>query len=259
MSPTDSNNARGRALRHGEPLMDIPASSRRLHPCKRNPPAPGESAKASWASGSRALPARKDASTHPPGGMTIVTNTTDSFFQFLVAYIGIYSHGDPYSILNPWRPVWYLLCLIVLPPIAFITYGAPYFRFGASRLQKYTNHIRRALNDDFVEWATYTPPKHPFNNPESKLIDILLMEHLLLKIVGNMHHDDLVNLSSTCRSAREAIFPRHDLTMRIPKLMRLCCSKSIRERCYYCNKIICRVSFLPHHPHNSQVTCRLGL
>jgi hypothetical protein len=171
--------------------------------------------------------------------------------QFLIAYVGIFSDENPYSLLNAYRPAYWLLCFIIYPVVWTRDYCLPRTRLHISRAKKSTYRLRKTKDYELPELARYKPPDKEFSVPKSKLINVLFIEHLLLDIVDNLHYEDIVNLSLTCRAAREAIYPRNDLAMRTAKLKRACCLKWTRKACLYCNKIICYVS--PQFLHMSEM------
>ncbi|KAF2680135.1 hypothetical protein K458DRAFT_107330 [Lentithecium fluviatile CBS 122367] len=160
--------------------------------------------------------------------------------QFLVAYVGIFSDENPFSLLNAYRPAYWLLYLFIIYPILWTRdVVLPFCRIHFSRSKKSLYRLRKTTDFELPEITQYQAPDRQFDMPKTKLMDVLFIEHILLDVVDNMHYEDVVNLSLACRAVREAVFPRNDLTMRIPKLKETCCQRGTRRACLYCNKIIC--------------------
>jgi len=173
-------------------------------------------------------------------------NTRNRCIQLLIAYISIFSDENPYSLLNAWRPAYIIAKpLLIWPGIGLVRLHyafAPPARLYISRAKKSLYRLRKPANFAILELTQYKSADRRFCMPGSKLMDVLFIEHLLLNVVDNMHYQDVVNLSMTCHAAREAVYPRNDLAMRVPKLEGICCEKDTKRTCLYCNKIMCSVS-----------------
>jgi hypothetical protein len=176
------------------------------------------------------------------------SNTDTSFIEFLIAYIGIFSNGNFYSFFNPWRPAYWACQVFFASPmfLYFFFYHifVPPTYLLVSRARKSLSRLRRPVDLPILELTRYKASDRPFNMSESKLLNVLFIEHLLLSVVDTLHYDDVVNLSMICRAAREAVFPQNDMAMRVPKLMAISCETDVspKKTCLYCNKMICSVS-----------------
>lgn len=156
----------------------------------------------------------------------------------LAMYFGVWYDKRQYSILNPWRP----LSWIISSPIIFVQNRvAPFLRFIYSWASKLILRHRRAYRGvQFEVSEPYFPSHyHIISNP--KLQRILNIEHVLLNIVENMCYEDVINLSLTSRAVREAVYPCCDLELRVPKLKQYSCESLTKKPCIYCNKNICSV------------------
>ncbi|KAF2811251.1 uncharacterized protein BDZ99DRAFT_298409 [Mytilinidion resinicola] len=160
-------------------------------------------------------------------------------FQMLIAYIGIFSDIREYSILNPYRPfAWFVV----------IVFGGPYWlacatvrrsRFLYRLLKKVARQLRGCKPIEFEKPPKYVPNYSGIKISNPKLENIFNIEHLLLPIASNLHYDDLINLSLTSKSVREAVFPAGDYEHRVRKLKAYSCNNNTKSRCEYCNKQVC--------------------
>lgn len=160
------------------------------------------------------------------------------FFQWLVAYIGVFFDARPRSLLNPWRPLFNMI-LIFLAPFIFMQHSIfPRLRLAYRYTIKNIQCLGGQKPPTFTKPAPYTPAyQHKISNPQ--LQRIINIEHVLLNIVDHMCYEDVINLSLASKSTREAIFPGRDLEYRIPKLRAHCCTSALKKKCEYCNKHLC--------------------
>lgn len=165
------------------------------------------------------------------------------FFQMMVSYIGIFFDEREFSILNPMRPLVWVILIILGPPILVHDLLFPRIRIYFSYVKKWKNRSRAQKDLKIPEPVTFRAPDRDFDSPETKLTHLLVIEHVLLNIVDHSHYEDIINLSLTCRAVRETVFPPRDLEYRVPKLKTRCCETSTKTGCLYCNKKICFVRY----------------
>lgn len=169
----------------------------------------------------------------------------DRLFQMVISYVGIFFDEREFSILNPMRPFVWLIVLIIGPPILIHDLVFPRIRLGFSYIKKTAGRIPAAKDLKIPKMTQFKPSPEQFKIPDTKLIDILVIEHVMLNVVDYMHYEDVINLSLACKAARELVYPSRDLDHRIPKLKKRCCDTFFKSGCLYCNKRICLVCLLP--------------
>ncbi|KAF2715234.1 hypothetical protein K504DRAFT_446118 [Pleomassaria siparia CBS 279.74] len=180
-------------------------------------------------------------------------------FQLLVAYGGVFFDEREHSMLNPFRPLLYLVNLIlaiIIVPFWLCTNVTPPIRFA----YHYVHKLSRRTREKPVEFDAvipYTPQYEHITVSNRGLHQIFIIEHVLLNVVDNLHYEDIINLSLTAKAVREAVFPGQDLAYRIPKLKKRTCNEDSKTPCLYCKKNICcdcRVSrFYPGLPGRRHV------
>ncbi|PSN59816.1 hypothetical protein BS50DRAFT_219584 [Corynespora cassiicola Philippines] len=179
-------------------------------------------------------------------------------FQIVVAYFGVFFDVRRYSLLNPNRPLIWFLYSIFLPFFYFWETLVPYIRFSYHYLVKFGQRMRRLPNVQVEGSAPYIPRPGCIEISNSRLQEVLQIEHLLLNIVHYSHYEDILHLSMTSRAVHEAIFPSQDLKHRVPKLLDRVCDSKTRHRCEYCNMIVCyackRMNFYTTLPGRRHVT-----
>ncbi|KAF2659022.1 hypothetical protein K491DRAFT_775905 [Lophiostoma macrostomum CBS 122681] len=179
------------------------------------------------------------------------------FFQFLITYVGVFFDEREGSILNPFRPLSYLILGTIGPPIWFTNHMIPRIRFAYWYAVKATRRLRS--KELAFEVAVPYKPRYGYQVHNPKLMEVLNIEHVLLEIVENSHYEDIINFSLASRAVREAVFPGEDLEMRVPKLKKHCCEEDTKTDCFYCNKKICdecsTVNFWPGLPARRHVQC----
>lgn len=137
------------------------------------------------------------------------------------------------------------------------------------------SHLYMAAQRAIVFWRhlrmkplsrpSYPKPQRPFltyHVPETKLMDVLVLEEAVLKIVEDMCWTDIVNFSLACKAVREQVFPPRDLEWRVPKLEKSSrCFRTPRSKCLYCGIMVCLVSFrlLIGHSHTQSITSTADL
>lgn len=159
----------------------------------------------------------------------------------LVAYVGIFFDEREWSILNPMRPVVWLIVALIGPPIIIHDRLFPKIRLTFSYLKKTFFRMQFTRDVKIEQPPQFKPPYEFFQVSNPKLMDVLIIEHVLLNIVDYMHYEDVVNFSLVSRAVREAVFPPGDLVHRVPKLKERCCEAATKKGCLYCNKRICFV------------------
>ncbi|KAF2798360.1 hypothetical protein K505DRAFT_414386 [Melanomma pulvis-pyrius CBS 109.77] len=159
-------------------------------------------------------------------------------FQMLIAYVGVFFDEREYSFLNPFRPLFYLILVVISPPFWIHTHVVPRLRFAYRYILKLCR-ITGVKPLKFDQPIPYTPRDKHIVVTNPKLQQFLTIEHVLLVLVDNLHYEDVINLSLTCKSVREAVFPHRDLNYRIPKLKKRVCNEDSKKPCLYCNKKIC--------------------
>lgn len=153
-----------------------------------------------------------------------------SFFQFLLAYISVFFDEREFSLLNPMRPIVWLLVIFIGPALFVHDVIFPRIRLWLSYTKKGLAELRSTKDLQIPPHTQFKPQYQSFEAPKSKLTDVLAIEHVLLNVVDYLHFEDVVNLSLTCRAVREVVYPPQDLDYRVPKLTR---------RCEYCQTLHC--------------------
>ncbi|ORY09935.1 hypothetical protein BCR34DRAFT_602525 [Clohesyomyces aquaticus] len=163
-----------------------------------------------------------------------------AFFHMIVSYVGIFFDEREFSILNPFRPLFYLILAVIGPFYYFYINIVPRIRFAFFYLVKLPSGLRGLKTLRFEKPTPYVPRYDSMTISNPKLQQILTIEHVLLNVVDYLHYDDIINLSLTSKSVREAVYPGRDLQHRLPKLLKRSCNQgSTRKACLYCNKKIC--------------------
>ncbi|KAF2474143.1 uncharacterized protein BDR25DRAFT_119377 [Lindgomyces ingoldianus] len=179
-------------------------------------------------------------------------------FQMFASYIGIFFDEREFSILNPYRPLFYFILAILGPPYYFHHNITPKIRFTYFYVVKLIRRTRGLEKLSFEKAEPYVPRYESMIVPNAKLQQVLNIEHVLLNIVEYSHHEDIINLSLASKAVREAVYPGRDLAHRVPKLKKYCCEKDSKKGCLYCNKRICKdcklKPFLPSIPGQRHVT-----
>lgn len=96
----------------------------------------------------------------------------------------------------------------------------PRTRLWLSYSRKRVARLRTDEDIELQEIVVFKPQSADYDVPNTKLIQVLNIEHLLLTVVEYMHNGDVVNLGLTCRAVREAVYPSNDLGYRVPKLLK---------------------------------------
>ncbi|KAF2181723.1 hypothetical protein K469DRAFT_256094 [Zopfia rhizophila CBS 207.26] len=165
-------------------------------------------------------------------------------FHMLTAYIGIFFDEREFSILNPYRPLINFILVVFGVPYGICNWIwnwlTPRVLFGYRCVLKFGRRMRGLEKLEFEEPRPYMPRYGLMLISNPKLHEILTIEHVLLELVNNLHYEDVINLSLTSKSVREAVFPGRDLVHRVPKLRKYCCDKDSKKACLYCNKKICK-------------------
>ncbi|KAK7190155.1 hypothetical protein PSPO01_03876 [Paraphaeosphaeria sporulosa] len=161
------------------------------------------------------------------------------FFQSVLAYVSVFFDEREFSLLNPMRPLIWLVILFVGPLLFVHDVIFPRIRLWLSYTKKGVAELRSTRDFQIPPQARFTPQYQSFEAPKTKLTNVLAIEHVLLNVTDYLHHDDVVHLSMTCRAVREVVYPSEDLDYRVPKLTRHCCSISEASKCLYCNNKIC--------------------
>ena len=149
-----------------------------------------------------------------------------SFFQCILAYVTVFFDERERSLLNPLRPLAYILGLALMPIVLIwhflFNLLFPQIRLGLSYIRKTLNQLRSEKEIDVPPQTKFKAQWKGYHVPKTKLMVILNIEHVLLNVVDYMHHEDVVNLSLTCKAIRVAVYPPNDLEFRVPKLEKHC-------------------------------------
>ncbi|KAL5414534.1 hypothetical protein PMIN04_008993 [Paraphaeosphaeria minitans] len=170
-------------------------------------------------------------------GWTVAS--TVAFFQFVLAYISVFFDEREFSLLNPVRPLVWLVIILIGPAFFVHDLIFPRIRLWLSYTKKGVAELRSTKDLQIPPQTQFTPQYQSFEAPKTKLTNVLAIEHVLLNLIGYIHFEDVVNLSRTCRAVREVVYPPQDLDYRVPKLTRHCCSIAEQSKCLYCNNKIC--------------------
>ncbi|KAF1974530.1 hypothetical protein BU23DRAFT_636112 [Bimuria novae-zelandiae CBS 107.79] len=180
------------------------------------------------------------------------------FFQSVLAYLSVFFDGRERSLLNPMRP-FFLLVMLILTPIVlvcniFTKIIIPHLRLYTSFVRKITTQLLRRRwgkkEPDIQLQPRFRPQWTGYHMPKTKLMNVLNIEHVLLNIVEYLHHEDVVALGATCRAVREAVYPSADMHFRLKKLKQYACSTGpAPTSCIYCNAPLCTTCRVPiFHP-----------
>jgi hypothetical protein len=167
----------------------------------------------------------------------------------LATYFGIFFDEREHSLLNPYRPPWCIITLILGPfKLIYLLIGPPIrfaYHYTTKILRRFLMISSRPL--DLGDQSPYRAQDFELVPVENaRLQQTFNIEHVLLNVVQYLHYEDIVNLSLTSRAVREAVFPGMDMDYRVRKLKQQCCEKPTKTNCTYCNKKICEVR-TPYH------------
>ncbi|KAF2865047.1 hypothetical protein BDV95DRAFT_266329 [Massariosphaeria phaeospora] len=159
--------------------------------------------------------------------------------QMLISYIGVFFDGREHSLLNPVRPFYWFVLLLLIIPLFIYEQVLPRVRFSTQYVVKLYRRTREQEVQESEQAVPYMPRYEHIQVANPKLQHVLNIEHVLLNVVYYMHYEDVINLGRASKAVRESVYPGRDLDYRIPKLKKHSCDNDQRGHCLYCNKQIC--------------------
>ncbi|KAF1999891.1 hypothetical protein P154DRAFT_535133 [Amniculicola lignicola CBS 123094] len=90
----------------------------------------------------------------------------------------------------------------------------------------------------------------------SELSEFLGIYDILMLVTEDLHYADIINLSLTSKSVREAVLPAQDYDYRVGHFKRYTCNRESKQDCWVCTQQICTgcaqypsIPFWPVHHH----------